>query len=159
MVCHPVDPIKLLVNGLGERKRVQGLQERFKLGDLAGIGLGASTDPLERGLGGVVDPFKLGSHPDLAYEFYRGLIQVLIQPQLISVQVVHGGKSLLGIVANIAQELSDVGPVLLLDVGIVIFFVRTAAGEMDFTLITIGLEVIVDEFRAIVGIHSQKLKG
>lgn len=107
-----------LSDGLGERKRVQGHQERFKLGDLVGIGLGAVTPSMERGFGGVVDPFKLIPHPDLACESQRELLQGLIQPPLISVQVVHGGKSLMGIVATIAPGLSDMAPVLRLDVGV-----------------------------------------
>jgi len=48
------------------------------------------------------------------------------------------------------------GPVLLLDVGIVVLFVGTRAGELDsaasWVLLTEGKKVVVDELAAVVGV-------
>jgi len=46
------------------------------------------------------------------------------------------------------------GPVFLFDMSVVVFFVGASSGELDLFLITERLEVIVDEFRAVVGIDS-----
>ena len=50
------------------------------------------------------------------------------------------------------------GPIFLFDMGVVIFFVGAATGELDFVLITEGLEMVVDKFLAIIGIDAQELE-
>src|SRR5262249_23257243 len=54
------------------------------------------------------------------------------------VERVDGGLSHGGVVADVAEELADVGPVLLLDVDVVVLLVRPAAGELDL----LGLAVM-----------------
>ena len=46
------------------------------------------------------------------------------------------------------------GPVFLFDMSVVVFFVGTPSGELDFSLVTEGFEVLVDKLRAIVGIDA-----
>src|SRR5690606_21155039 len=50
-------------------------------------------------------------------------------------------------------------PVLLFDVGVIVFFVGSAAGELDDTLLTVRVEVVVDELRAVVRIDGLEGKG
>ena len=49
-------------------------------------------------------------------------------------------------------------PVLLLDVSIVIFLVRTAARELDLEGLAIVIEMSIDKFRAVVGVNAQQFK-
>jgi hypothetical protein len=46
------------------------------------------------------------------------------------------------------------GPIFLFDVSVVILFVGAAAGELNGLLITEGLEVVVDELTAVIGIDA-----
>ncbi len=41
-------------------------------------------------------------------------------------------------------------PVLLLDMGLIIFLVGTGTGEGDFLVLAIAIEQIVDEFTAVI---------
>jgi len=47
-----------------------------------------------------------------------------------------------------------VGPVFLLDMSVVVFFVRASTSELDLFLIAEGFEVIVNELRTVVGIDA-----
>ena len=60
----------------------------------------------------------------------------------------------LPVIAQVAEDFTHVGPVFLLDMGVVIFFVRASTGELDLVLITEGLEVVVDELLAVIGIDA-----
>ena len=63
------------------------------------------------------------------------------------------------IVALPTQQLAHVRPVLLLDVGVVVFLVGPPAGELDWPLGAPADQMPVDELRAIVGIDAQQAKG
>src|SRR5690606_4176498 len=47
----------------------------------------------------------------------------------------------------------------LLDVGVVVFFVGSAAGELDAVLFAVPVEVVVDELRAVVRIDGLEWEG
>ena len=50
------------------------------------------------------------------------------------------------------------GTVFLFDMGVVVFLVGPAAGELDVILIAERHEMAVDEFRAVVGIDAQQFE-
>jgi hypothetical protein len=54
-----------------------------------------------------------------------------------------------GVKAQVADELADVGPVLLLDVGPVVLVPRTRAGEGDLLRDAVVVKMRVDELRAV----------
>ena len=60
-----------------------------------------------------------------------------------------------GVVAVVAGGLADFGPVLLLDVGLVVLVVGSAAGEGDVPVGAPGAEVVVDELAAVVRVDSE----
>lgn len=89
----------------------------------------------------------------------HGRLEEVLEEAKIGVEVIDGTKSPLGVVAIPAQKFADVGPVFLLDVGIIILFVFTGSCELDFTALSFaaeGPEMMVDEFGAVVGIDAQQ---
>jgi hypothetical protein len=68
--------------------------------------------------------FELGVDPDFLDELHGGQKEVLQNPSLVLVEIVDGIESLWGIIAQVAQDFTDVSPVFLLDVGVVVFFYR-----------------------------------
>ena len=61
----------------------------------------------------------------------------------------------------VAEPLTDVGPVFLFDVGVVVFVVGAGAGKLDglFSLGEVAEEVVVEEFGAVVAIEAEEGKG
>lgn len=61
----------------------------------------------------------------------------------------------------VADPLSDVGPVFLFDVSVVIFVVGSGASELDgvFPLCEMFEEVIIEELAAIVAIKAEQGEG
>ena len=71
--------------------------------------------------------------------------------ELVLIEIVDRGHRLGCVVAPIAQQFADMGPVLLLNMSIVVFLVGTTTCELDpGFLLTVSPEMIVDEFTAIV---------
>jgi len=54
-----------------------------------------------------------------------------------------------------------VGPVFLFDVGVVIFVIGPAAGELDrfFSLFKVAIEVVVEEFGSVVAVEAEEGEG
>ena len=63
--------------------------------------------------------------------------------------------------AVITEPLADVGPVFLFDVSVVLFMVGAAAGELDglFPLGEVAIEVVVEEFGAVVAVEAEEREG
>ena len=63
--------------------------------------------------------------------------------------------------AFISEPLADMGPVFLFDVGVVLFVVGAAAGELDryFSLGEVAVEVVVQEFRSVIAVEAEEGKG
>ena len=59
----------------------------------------------------------------------------------------------------IAEQFADVGPVLLLDMGVVVFLVRAAARELDLPGLAVVPQVLIDEFRAGVRVDPAQPEG
>ena len=47
------------------------------------------------------------------------------------------------------------GPVFLFDMSVVVFFVGAPLGELDFSVVAEGFEVVVDKLGSIVGIDAE----
>src|SRR3970282_2458258 len=58
-----------------------------------------------------------------------------------------------------ADQLANVGPVLLLDVGVVVLLVGTAAGELDLLGAAVADQVVVEELAAVVGVDAAEAEG
>jgi hypothetical protein len=77
----------------------------------------------------------------------------------MAVRLGGGGGSEWRVIAFPAEKLPYVGPVLLFDVRVVIFLVRTSARELDVLSLAPTLQMPVDEFRSVVGVQAQQRKG
>ena len=148
-----VDPLQLLIDSGRELEGISCLKRVLEGCELFGISLSGLHDPLKGGTGRVIAANKSRAFTDFALQFHRGLEQILEDPKLI-IELVGGLLGLCGVVAIPAHKLSDMGPVFLLDVGVVVFFVGSRAGELDSTaswaLLTESKKVVVDELAAVV---------
>jgi hypothetical protein len=72
----------------------------------------------------------------------------------VVIEIVDGIESLCGVLAQVTQDFAHVGPVFLLDMSVVVFFIRAATSELDLLLIAEGFEVIVNELRTVVGVDA-----
>jgi len=127
--------------------------------DLLGIGAGQADEPIERGARLIVAANlarSLAFGPD---ELDRRLEQVHVEPQLVSIEIVHRLGGFRRLIAVPADELADVGPVLLLDMGVVVLLVRPTPGEADLPRVAVAEEMMVDELAAVVGVDIEDLEG
>ena len=102
----------------------------------------------------IIAAFELGADPGFFDKLHGGQKQVLQDSQFVLVKIIHGYLSGLRVVAQVAKDFAYMGPIFLFDVSVVVLFVGAAAGELNGLLITEGLEVVVDELTAIVGIDA-----
>jgi hypothetical protein len=131
MVGQGVDVVKLPGDGLGQGEGVKAVALPPELAGDLGTDLRASEDPLQGGAGRVVPAPDARAHPLLTEQLDRRQEQVLEQPQLLPVESLDRGLRGEAVVAHVAQELADVGPVLLLDVGVVVLLVGPPARELN----------------------------
>jgi hypothetical protein len=108
------------------------------------------------GIGGervVIGLLDLAANADLLFKLHHRQEEVDVEvPD--SIQAVEEVKLFGGVVAVIANGSPHNRPVLLLDIGIVILLTSAAAGEGDFFIQTVAVELIIDELGAIVGIDA-----
>ena len=64
-----------------------------------------------------------------------------------------------GVEAQVADQLADVGPVLLLDVRPVVLVARPGPGEGDLLLAAVVEKMGVDELRAVVRVDAEDREG
>jgi len=159
MTSQAPDVLEFLTDPSGEFKGVavvsQSLQdsEGFRVSSL-GV-----EEMVQGGLRGIIEALEAGADPDGLDQAHRGLKEVHPEAQLVAVEVVHGLQGLRGIVAVPAQELAHMGPVLLLNVGIVVLLVGPAAGELDLGLSAVFEQMVVEEFAAVIGVQSAQGEG
>jgi len=85
----------------------------------------------------------------------------MIHPSFGPVKVVHHVNNLSLIESVVAEPLTGMGPVLLLNVGIIVLMVRTGSSKLN-RLDSIGKvaqEVIIDELSAIISIKAKHGEG
>ncbi len=144
----------MLIDLLAQGERVQGVvllgeAVRHSGQDLSG------EQPLVGGLSTVEGPVEAGAVPDLADELQTGLEEVGVQAQAL-VDGIKGGDRRRGFVPVVADEAADDRPVFLLDVGLVVLAIRTAAGEGDVLLAAVAQELVVDEGVVIIRVQAAK---
>ncbi len=154
-----IDAGEFAIDGLGKGEGVESGPEAQQRLDLRWVPRAGRHETVERGLGTIVDTFEARAHASLAEELHRWLEEVHHQPELVAVQIVDRGDGLGRIIAVPAQELADVSPVFLLDVGVVVLLVRPAAGELDGVDLAIVPQVMIDELAAIIGVHAAQGEG
>ena len=80
-----------------------------------------------RGFGGIVPPVNLTLYPGLLFELNGGLKEVFVETELQAVETLDEFKLSFRFVTQMANDLADVGGVLLFYKAVVIFLERPAA--------------------------------
>src|SRR5438552_285540 len=119
---------------------------------------GAGLDALEGCARGIVAAALARPDAFLAEELDRGQEQILEETELVTVEVVERRDRARRVVAVVAHELADMGPVLLLNVSVVVFLVGPPPRELDRLRLAVAIQVVVDELRAIVGVDALQAK-
>ncbi len=107
----------------------------------------------------VVDPPGPGAHSLPTDQLHRGLEEVHHQSQFIAIEIVHESHGGGGVQAVPADQPAHVGPVLLLDVGVVVLLVGPTAGELDAVGPAVADQLVVEELAAVVRIDALQTKG
>jgi len=118
---------------------------------------GARFHALERRPWLVVAPADPRPDPRLLDQLDRRQTQVLQEAQVL-VQRIDRGQRRVRVVPDVAEELPHVRPILLFDVGVVVLLVRAPTRELDVLLRAVAAEMVIDEFRPIVGIDPLQAK-
>lgn len=94
-------------------------------------------------------------------EFYGDTEEVMEEPPFLGIEVIKGGDDAGVVKAIVPEPLPDVGPVFLFDVGVVIFVIGPASGELEgyFSLGKMSQEVIVEELTSIITVEAKDRKG
>ena len=116
------------------------------------------ADAIQGSLRRAVDTAEAAADPRLLDELHRGQPQILQQPQ-IRIQRVERGERGRRVIAVVAHQLADVGPVFLLDMRVVVLLVRPAARELNGTGPTVAIQVVVDELGPVVRIDPAQREG
>ena len=79
----------------------------------------------------------------------------------MTIQVIEEGDNVRVIEALVAEPLTDMGPVFLFDMSVIIFVVGSGASKLDtvFSLFKMSQEVIIEELTAIVAIKAEQGEG
>ncbi len=109
-------------------------------------------ESLKWGLGSIVGPSDTASDARTFQQFNAGLKIVQQESQLVSIQPIHQVKRLDGVDPLPSKDFSDVRPVFLFDVGIVVFAIRAAATELHALALAPLVAMMVDKLRAAIRI-------
>ena len=107
------DALELLVDGGGQRERIEVGALALELSGGRGSHLRAGEDAVQGRAREVVAAADAGPDAFLGAELDRGQEEILEEAQLVAVEGVDRGLGGRAVVAEVAQELADVGPVLL----------------------------------------------
>src|SRR6266403_4966196 len=154
-----MDALELLVDGAGQREGIESLAVAVESSDDLRAHVASGEHPLEGRAGRIVPAADPRADPLFAHELHRGQEQVLEQPQLVGVERVHRGARRRRVIAYVPEELADVRPVLLFDVGVVVLLIGAAAGELDLLGLAVLPEMLVDELRAVVRVDAAQPEG
>src|SRR5207302_4195541 len=139
---------ELLVDNVREFEWIEAHDPASKFFDFFWVGVFREEHPLPRCLGFVVDARNPSASADFLQELDRRLEDILKEPQLVAVEVVHGLARRLRLEATVAEELAHMRPVLLLDVGVVVFLVGPTAREANLSILAETHQRVVDELAA-----------
>jgi len=144
------ETIALAADRLRKSERIQpGSQVDERL-ELRLVDAWHLQQPIQSGAGGIIAPRFPGAFPHPFPQLHRRLEQVHVQAQLLGIKVVHRPDRLRCIVPVPADDLSDMRPVLLLDMGVVVLLVWPAPSESDPLALTVLEETVVDELAPVV---------
>lgn len=117
-------------------------------------------DSLARSLGFIVVFDGFGSDSFFGQEFDGRDEEVVVEPPLVFVKIVHHGNDLGVFEALVPEPLTDVGPVFSFDVSVVIFLVFSGASELDwfFSFPEIVKEEMIDKFSSVVKVNAEDRK-
>jgi len=112
----------------------------------------------ERSSGGIIHLADSGSLAVFFLQLHYRLeeVHIAFYQGIEPIQLLQGPW---GMVAVVADESTDHGPVFLLDVGVVVLPVGSGPGAGDALLLAVGVEVVVDELAAVVGVDTQEGEG
>ena len=119
MVRQVVDPGEPFVDPLRHHEGVEPGLQLLQLRDGGRVDLGTGRHAIERGPGRVIAAAEPRADAPFLDELHRGQEQVLQEPQ-IRIHRVDRHQRRLGVIPHIAEQLAHMGPVLLLDVGVVV---------------------------------------
>ena len=80
---------------------------------------------------------------------------------LLGIEIVEEGDHTGVIESFIAEPLTDMGPVFLFDMGVIVLVIGSASGELDgaFSLGKMTKEMVVEELRSVIAIKPQQREG
>jgi hypothetical protein len=159
IIAEPEDFLQLCLHSLSENKRIQlltcGGKGTFdRVGDIRRI-----QDSLIRSFWGIVTFQGFGPYPLFCDQFYRWAEEVVKQPPFRAIELIEERHSFGTIKPFISQPLPYMGPVFLLDVGVVILVVAPASGENNAPLCKMPHKMIVQELGAIVAVKPKQREG
>jgi len=96
--------------------------------------MGRLEGSLVRGFRGVMVFNGFGTDPFLRDELHGRAEEIMKEPPLFGIEVIEERDDPGIIEALISEPLADVCPVLLFDMGVIIFVISTATGKRDGTL-------------------------
>lgn len=154
------DDFKFVFNGASKAKGIDGGEGFTETLFGLRVDVGGVQEALAGRLRVAVLAVTLRVDPFLAFQFECRAEEILEETPLVCVEAVDGLHQIRVIETVVPEELSDMGPLLLLHVGVVIGMVGTPPGERDGRLLVgeIPQDVMVDEFPTIVAIESQDRK-
>jgi len=79
----------------------------------------------------------------------------------LGIEIIEQGDHTGIIESFIAEPLTDMGPVFLFDMGVIVLVIGSASGELDgaFSLGEVLEEVVVEEFRSVIAIEAKQGEG
>ena len=91
-------------------------------------------------------------------EFCRGAEEVMKESPLLGIEMIEEGDHPGVIESFIAEPLTDMGPVFLFDMGVIVLVIGSASGEADgtFSLGKMAQEMMVEKLRSIIAIKPQQ---
>jgi hypothetical protein len=123
---------EFLFNGFLQGEGVEASVSRLQLEFAFGAERPALEQSLVGGLGRVVTFVVAGKHPLFADQFHVRAEKVLIRTPLVPIEIIDQSDQL-GVFQSVpTQEVPHMRPVLLLDVGVVVFVIGSRTGEGDW---------------------------
>ena len=80
---------------------------------------------------------------------------------LLAIEIIEQGDHTGLIESFIAEPLTDMGPVFLFDMGVIVLVIGSASGELDrtFSLGEMTKQMVVEELRSVIAIKAQQREG
>src|SRR3972149_4492214 len=108
--------------------------------------------------GGIILANDLVANVLFVDEFENRLKEVDIEAQ-VCVDALQKSVLLVAFQSVIANDMTYHRPVLLLDMGLIVFLVRTGTRESNLLVPAIAQEQVVNEFAAVIRVTAQQIKG